>query len=130
MVKGVPRRPGQSEPPSKKPLRPPDETGDRRTERIAIRAHPDLVTELNFLARDEGLVRSVLIERILIAYINDTSPDGPRLDMIGRSLPEPTGVPSKATGLAPLRTGWRGVRERGGHAIPPEPHPKRRRRPE
>jgi len=56
---------------------------DRRTERLAIRCHPDLVAELTVVAREEGYVRSVLIERVLIAYVNHFR-NGPMLDAIGR----------------------------------------------
>jgi hypothetical protein len=46
--------------------RPFGDPEDKRTERIAIRAHPDLVAELSVVARAQGFVRSVLIERTLI----------------------------------------------------------------
>jgi hypothetical protein len=51
--------------------RPAGDPEDLRTERIAIRCHPDLVIELNVLARLEGVTRSVLIERLLIRLVND-----------------------------------------------------------
>ena len=50
--------------------RPVGDPQDKRTERIAIRAHPDLVEELNIVARAQGFVRSVLIERALIDLVN------------------------------------------------------------
>jgi hypothetical protein len=66
--------------------RPPKDAGDLRTERIAMRAHPDLIRHLNDLSRREGLVRSVYIERILVAYVNYVSGDE-ILDSIGREAP-------------------------------------------
>jgi hypothetical protein len=48
-----------------------------------MRAHPDLVAELDIVARAEGYVRSVMIERVLIAYINHAR-GGDVLDAIGR----------------------------------------------
>jgi hypothetical protein len=54
----------------KKGGRPFADPQDKRTERIAIRAHPDLVKELSVVARAQGFVRSVLIERTLIDLVN------------------------------------------------------------
>jgi hypothetical protein len=51
--------------------RPRGDPDDLRTERIAVRAHKDLVNELNFLSRHKGVTRSVLIERLLIDLVND-----------------------------------------------------------
>jgi hypothetical protein len=61
---------------------------DKRTERIAIRAHPDLVYYLSAGAREEGLVRSVYIERILIGYLNQQW-GHPVVDNIGREIRRP-----------------------------------------
>src|SRR5580704_10072184 len=44
---------------------------DLRTERIALRIHGDLLVELNIIARIEGVTRSVLVERLLIRFVND-----------------------------------------------------------
>jgi hypothetical protein len=60
---------------------------DKRTERIAIRAHPDLVYYLSAGAREEGLVRSVFIERILINYLNAMW-GHQVVDNIGREVPD------------------------------------------
>ena len=51
--------------------RPAGDPDDIRTERIALRVHPDLLFELNVLSRHEGVTRSVLIERLLIRLVND-----------------------------------------------------------
>jgi hypothetical protein len=51
--------------------RPAGDPDDLRTERIAIRVHPDLIFELNVLARLDGVTRSVLVERLLIRLVND-----------------------------------------------------------
>jgi len=67
--------------------RPYGDPDDKRTERIAIRAHPDLVKELNVVARSQGFVRSVLIERTLIELVNRHY-RREVLDMIGRYLGE------------------------------------------
>src|ERR1700733_14943639 len=65
--------------------RPLGDPEDKRTERIAIRAHPDLVAELSVVARAQGFVRSVLIERTLIDIVNRHH-GRPVVDAIGRRL--------------------------------------------
>jgi hypothetical protein len=73
--------------------RPPKDVGDLRTERIAMRAHPDLLSHLNDLARRAGIVRSVYIERILIGYVNDLYGEEV-LDAIGKEIPDGGPAPS------------------------------------
>lgn len=51
--------------------RPAGDPDDVRTERIALRLHPNLVVEMNVLARLEGISRSVLIEKMLLRLVND-----------------------------------------------------------
>jgi hypothetical protein len=83
--------------------RPPKDIGDLRTERIAMRAHPDLLSHLNDLARRAGIVRSVYIERILVGYVNSVYGEEV-LDPIGREIPPygPKGSDSpKAMGPRP-----------------------------
>ena len=63
--------------------RPPGDPEDLRTERVAVRAHKDLVNELNHLAREQGVTRSVMIERLLIDFVNDEA-RSEIVDMIGR----------------------------------------------
>lgn len=100
---------------------------DKRTERIAIRAHPDLVYYLSAGAREEGLVRSVYIERILIGYLNQQW-GHPVVDNIGREIPEPIPRGADAPRLPHPATHW------GPQFRPPPPripagdesHPKRR----
>jgi hypothetical protein len=58
---------------------------DRRTERLAIRCHPDLVDALSEIARKQGFVRSVLIERSLIDLVNRFF-GMPVVDAIGRRV--------------------------------------------
>jgi hypothetical protein len=65
--------------------RPLGDPEDKRTERIAIRAHPDLVDELSVVARAQGFVRSVLIERTLIDVVNRYH-GRPVVDAIGRHI--------------------------------------------
>jgi hypothetical protein len=73
--------------------RPRGDPDDLRTERIAVRAHKDLVNELNFLSRHKGVTRSVLIERLLIDLVNDEA-RSIAVDAIGRytvaEAPTPT----------------------------------------
>lgn len=78
--------------------RPPGDPQDIRTERIAIRVHPDLLFELNVLARYEGVTRSVLIERLLIRLVNDHF-GRTVVDRVGRYLNEPpTAADDRALG--------------------------------
>jgi hypothetical protein len=69
----------------KKAGRPPIDPADLRTERIALRVHPDLLHDIDTQARDAGFVRSVMIERILIAYVNHVA-GVDVLDAIGRRI--------------------------------------------
>jgi hypothetical protein len=89
--------------------RPFGDPDDKRTERIAIRAHPDLVAELSVVARAQGFVRSVLIERTLIDLVNRH---------YGRQVVDAIGRHVASTTTAYL-----------GAAGGPDDHPARRLRP-
>jgi hypothetical protein len=80
--------------------RPAGDPDDLRTERIAIRVHPDLIFELNVLARADGVTRSVLVERLLIRLVNDHYRRSV-VDQVGRYL---NGPPDD-----PLRDSARGI---------------------
>ncbi len=55
----------------KRPMgRPPLDPGDLRTERIAIRLHPDLYEEVGKAARDAGTNKSLWVEGAVINAIN------------------------------------------------------------
>jgi hypothetical protein len=86
--------------------RPFQDPADKRTVRVAIRAHPDLMHECDKLARQEGLVRSVFIERVLGAYVNMFY-QCELVDSIGRYVPEEIrdGVGTSPTALGRLRSG-------------------------
>jgi hypothetical protein len=88
--------------------RPPKDRGDLRAERIAMRAHPDLLNHLNDLARRAGIVRSVYIERILIGYVNGLFGEEV-LDAIGREIPPPEPKVSERPKAMGLRTDTRRV---------------------
>jgi hypothetical protein len=54
----------------KKTGRPPGDPDDVRSERTAMRMHPNLLRELNVAAREAGKNRSLFTESILIGWIN------------------------------------------------------------
>jgi hypothetical protein len=70
--------------------RPRGDPEDLRTERVAIRLHPDLTAEVNKACRAVGINRSIFIERLLIEWLYahgheiKTRP----VDAIGRYVPE------------------------------------------
>jgi hypothetical protein len=72
----------------KKLGRPGADPDDVRSERTAMRMHPDLQYELSAAAREAGMTRSLFIERILLAHINQRLNNrGERmLDGIGKYL--------------------------------------------
>jgi hypothetical protein len=72
--------------------RPPGDPDDLRTERIAFRVHPNLVFELNVLARLDGVTRSTLIEKMLIRLVNDHH-RRTVVDAVGRYLDGPPSAP-------------------------------------
>jgi hypothetical protein len=72
---------------TKRPMgRPPIDPADLRTERTAMRIHPDLYSELKRAAREAGMNRSLFVERLVINWINmrlEARGEVP-LDTIGR----------------------------------------------
>jgi hypothetical protein len=68
------------------PGRPPADPGDLRTERMALRLHPDLMYELGVATREAGTNKSLFIERLLINHLNDrlVRRAATPLDVIGR----------------------------------------------
>lgn len=77
-----------TKPGRKKTGRPPSPPEDLRTERTAMRMHPNLLYELNVATREAGLNRSLFIESVLIAHINAriAARGGRLLDAIGKYL--------------------------------------------
>jgi hypothetical protein len=90
--------------------RPPGDPEDIRTERIALRVHPDLLFELNVLSRYEGVTRSVLIERLLIRLVNDHFARTV-IDKVGRYQNEPPDDRALGKGIEYLRQLERKVRK-------------------
>jgi hypothetical protein len=82
--------------------RPPGDPDDVRTERIAIRVHPNLLFELNVLSRVEGVTRSVLVERLLIRLVNDHH-RRTLMDPIGRYVDGPPEIIEPGKGVEFLR---------------------------
>jgi hypothetical protein len=67
-----------------RPTRDPDSL---RTERLVVRIHPDLMGWLSKISSENGITRSLLVERTLVAFINLSQPDGAEvLDHMGREL--------------------------------------------
>jgi hypothetical protein len=79
MVKGFPKR-------SKKAA-VPEKEDSIRSERLALRAHRDLMRLLSLRASEEQITRSAMIERMLISYLS-LDPRNPRLDPMGRIVEE------------------------------------------
>jgi hypothetical protein len=73
--------------------RPPGDPDNLRTERIAFRVHPNLVFELNVLARLDGITRSTLIEKMLIRLVNDHH-RRTVIDAVGRYVDGPPPPPA------------------------------------
>ena len=68
--------------------RPKIDPADLRTERLAVRLHPDLTTEVNRACRLMGMNRSIFFERLLIDWVNaraEVMRIRP-LDLIGRYM--------------------------------------------
>lgn len=68
--------------------RPPSDPDDVKQVRLAIRAHDDLTYELSLIAREEGLIRSQLVDRVLIDAVNEWH-GRQVLDSIGRYVVDP-----------------------------------------
>jgi hypothetical protein len=65
-----------------RPSRDPDSL---RTERLVVRIHPDLMRWLTKIATENGITRSLLVERTLVSFIN-LSQGTPVLDHMGREF--------------------------------------------
>jgi hypothetical protein len=85
--------------------RPRGDPDDLRTERVAIRLHPDLTEEIALACRAVGLNRSIFVERVLIEWLTAHQHDlGTKpLDAIGRYVAEellgqPRSVPGPTAG--------------------------------
>jgi hypothetical protein len=63
--------------------RRPGDPADKRTERLVLRIHPDLIDALNKSADEAGLTRSLFVERILLSYVRQ-DPRFADLDNVGR----------------------------------------------
>jgi hypothetical protein len=103
--------------------RPAGDPDDLRTERIAIRVHPDLIFELNVLARLDGVTRSVLVERLLIRLVNDHY-RRTIIDQVGRYLDGPPDEPLRgsARGIEYIRQ----VQKKAAPKRKPNPRSKQR----
>ncbi|WP_063994844.1 hypothetical protein [Bradyrhizobium sp.] len=75
---------------SKKKAAKSDDGDETRSERIAMRMHPDLVRILDKRADEKNLSRSAYIESILIGWVR-ADPRNPRVDPRGKLV---EGVPS------------------------------------
>ncbi|MCS3727364.1 hypothetical protein [Bradyrhizobium betae] len=58
-----------------------------REERIALRAHADLIEILDRRAEEKGQTRSAYIESLLIAWVK-ADPRNPRIDNRGKLVPD------------------------------------------
>lgn len=92
--------------------RPSGDPRDLRTERVAIRLHPDLTAEVNKACRAVGVNRSIFIERLLIEWLYAHSAEIPftPVDAIGRyiSVDEHAGPPRIVPpGAGPASAFWR-----------------------
>lgn len=63
--------------------RPKSDPADLRSDRLGLRIHPDLRTELEALAREDGLRLAHYTERALVDHVNRVR-GGAVLDRIGR----------------------------------------------
>ena len=103
--------------------RPPLDPSDLRTERIAIRLHPDLYGEVSKGARAAGTNKSLYIERIVINYINsELAQTGERpLDNIGKYYDDSELERMHAARAA--RTGFDHLRDPLAYRLPRPPGP-------
>lgn len=83
----TPRPPiNQNGTPRRKPGKPP-RPGDVRTDRLVMRAHPDLMEILTERARERGLTRSAYVEQILVGWVR-LDPRNRKVDLIGKYVPD------------------------------------------
>jgi hypothetical protein len=65
-----------------RPSRDPDSL---RTERLVVRIHPDLMRWLSQISSENGITRSLLVERTLVSFVN-LSQQREVLDHMGREF--------------------------------------------
>jgi hypothetical protein len=116
--------------PKKKTGRPAAAPEDIRSERTALRMHTDLQTELTAAAREQGMTRSLFIERILLAHVNARlASRGERmLDGIGKYYSDAEMERMQAASDAEVtgRAGYAALREPYAYrppVLPPAPIP-------
>jgi hypothetical protein len=93
MVKNPQARPGAVPPvpPTKRGRGKPPTPELSRTDRLIMRAHPDLVSVVGLRAAERGMTRSKFIEQLLIGFLA-ADPRNPKISAIGKidfSAPEP-----------------------------------------
>lgn len=69
--------------------RPKRDPASLRSERLVLRIHPDLMECLTGIAAENGLTRSLIVERAMVTFINNAAGE-PILDSMGRRLAGPT----------------------------------------
>jgi hypothetical protein len=110
--------------------RPPRDPDTLRTERLVVRIHPDLMRWLTKLATENGITRSLLVERSLVTFVNLSQPE-PILDAMGRELqaepPEgaPLGTPESFASIWKRAFGGEYKRPHGRRTMPPGWKPER-----
>jgi hypothetical protein len=88
---------------------------DIRTERLAMRVHPDLIHIVDQRAREQNLTRSAYIERLLVGYIQ-ADPRNPKIDSRGK-LVENAASPLEMMNKDSIRFGEKWSRFNQAHAI-------------
>jgi hypothetical protein len=89
--------------------RPRHDPADLRSDRLVVRIHPDLMSELIEASREQGISRSLFVERVLLTFLNSRRPDGhpQRLDRIGR-YEKPAPADSKGS-VDAIANAWTGI---------------------
>jgi len=86
-----------------------------RSERLILRAHPDLIALLSERAAERGISRSAFIEGLLIAWLR-ADPRNPRLDPVGRIITTDP-QPRKLRETDPIRFAQRWERFNQAHML-------------
>jgi hypothetical protein len=117
-----PKKPKDTEPDSRRGRRPGDPAA-KRSDRLVVRVHPDLVDALNLSADEAGISRSLFIEKILVSYVRQ-DPRFADLDHMGRR--RATHVQATETSMRAFEQRWNrfaGIRRAViGDDIPDEGH--------
>jgi len=89
--------------------RPRSDPADLRSDRLVVRIHPDLMSELQEAAREQGISRSLFTERVLLTFLNSRHADGHprRLDRIGR-YERPAAKPSSGS-VESIASAWQRI---------------------